>query len=1020
MMAFCCVLLLYGQNLAQPVCGFDQSSLALKQADPSYRLQVDLNEQKIGLYIRQRKSAKPYGKKQTHIFNIPVVVHVLHTGEPAGTLFNPSDEQILDAIAYLNAIYDGTHPSLTPAGTDAAGDMGVRFLLAKRDPDCNPTTGIHRVDMSANADYVANGASNTNVSRDIAMKAPIAWDRSSYYNIYVVNKINGKDGTSGQFVAGYAYFPTSSEADGIVMLATQMKAGSKTLSHEMGHAFNLYHPFEGSFHKDQCPTGIGDHVDDTDPVSFNGTLAGVVDFTCRTGNNPCINAPYRIRTESNFMSYTNCYTLFTPGQRDRVQASLLLENRNSLTASAGAIPTYAAPACTPKINFEYQRADLAKTAIAETGCIKYSDYVFHLTIGGDPLQNASAVLFVKEGSTATEHSDFDFPSGKSISFPAGSNSSRSFILRVYDNGSTSETKLLTLGFSVDNGGGIAEKGSAIPDMDIYIQPHDLSPVVPGEAATASLGTFSNRIINARMFNATLHKQKTQLLYTADEISAAGLTAGSVITGLRFFVEKRSNRPLNNFNIKLAGTDKVHLAQNGGVQVVGDMTTVLSLPSYTTVNGWNQFVFSEPFTWDGNSSIGVEICFDNGAASAGAADIIHAYTDGSTDEQGNMIEDGSVNCSQSFASVNYYQNGIRPLMTLDYTRQGNPVSHTIAESKEAYLGPYNELYFYDKLHPQKIIAKIKNLSSWNYGCTSVRIDRDGEGAAPFWSNAASQLLTRKTFFVTPQHINAFGNYEITLYYTKEEKMSYEAATGNSWSQVKMIKTEVPVASVTPATPEVDKVSINETVEHGVFGGDYTVKAAFNTGFSGFSIGSIDAVLPVSWLNFEAVNREGNVQLHWSTAMEFNNSRFEVQVSFDAVNYTTIGTVPSGGNSSTVTDYAYTHSTPQRGKIYYRIRQVDFDGKSTYSKIIELFIAGSASPEPSLYPVPARENITVHFGKPVTHAVIEIIGSDMKSVYVEKINTMLLTKTIHTGRWASGTYIMRITSGKNSYVLKFVKL
>lgn len=1018
--AFCCVMLSCAQILAQPVCGFDQSNDALREADPAYKLRITLNEQKIEQLIQQRKAAKDYQKKETGIFTIPIVVHVLHTGEPVGTPLNPSDEQILEAIDYLNAVYNGTDASLTPAGINAAGDLGLRFVLAKRDPDCNPTTGIHRVNMSSNAAYVANGASSGNTSEDIAMKAPVVWNRTQYYNIYIVNKINGQDGTAGQFVAGYAYFPTSSVVDGTVMLATQMKAGSKTLSHEIGHAFNLYHPFEGSTNKSKCPAGQGDHVDDTDPITFNASASGVVDFTCRTGNNACIDQPYNIRTESNFMNYTNCYTLFTPGQRDRMQASVLLEDRKNLITSAGAVPTYASPSCTPKINFEQQSAELPKTATTVSGCLKYRDHVFKLTIGGDPLQNATALLAVDPASTAIEHGDFDFPSGKNIVFPAGSNSSRPFILRIYDNGSSAEAKLLRLNFSVSNGGGIAERGSAAPVMNINIQPHNYSPLVPGQAAIATIGSSNYHINNAKIFDAALQKQKTQILYKADELAAAGLSAGSFITGLRFFIEKNTNRPVKNLHIKMEQTTIAHLAENGGVRFAGNMTTVLSLASYTTVNGWNTFALTQPLGWDGASNIAVELCFDNGSPAGGAADIVYAYSDGSDGEQGSMIEDGTVNCSQNFALVSFYRSGVKPVIMLDYNAQGNPVNHSMGESKEEYLGPYNEVYFYDKLQPWKIMAKIKNLDAWDYGCTTVSIDREGDGVAPFWNNVPAQSLTRKTFFVTPQNNNASGSYEITLYYTDAEKTGYETATGKSWTDVKMIKTEIPVPLVTPATPEADKVKINVAVVHSLFGNDHTVQAAFNTGFSGFSIGALDAVLPVNWLQFEAVNTDGNVMLRWSTAMEFNNSYFEVQAGADGTAYSTVGILPSKGNSNTAVNYEYLHIQPGKGKMYYRIRQVDLDGKSTYSKIIEVYITGSTAPEPSLYPVPAGNNITVHFGKPVANATIEIVSSDMKSVYTGKANGMLLTKTIYTGNWAAGTYIVRITAGKNSYVLRFVKL
>lgn len=1017
--AFCCVLLYCAKIPAQPICGFDQSHRALQGADPLYKSRVTFNEQKIEKIIQQRKAPKNYQKKETNIFTIPIVVHVLHTGEPVGTPFNPSDEQIIAAVDYLNDVYSGTYPSLTPAGINAAGDLGLRFVLAKRDPGCNPTPGINRVNMSSNADYVTNGATNNDVSQDIAMKEPVSWDRSRYYNIYVVNKINGQDGTTGQFIAGYAYFPTSSVVDGTVMLATQMKAGSKTLSHEIGHAFNLYHPFEGSNVSTKCPVGNGDHVADTDPVSMNANASGVVNFTCRTGNNICINQPYNIRTESNFMSYTNCYTLFTPGQKDRIQASILLEERSSLITSAGAIPTYANPSCTPKINFEQQNAELVKTATTVSGCRKYCDHVFNFTIGSDPVQNATAIIGVDPVSTALEKSDFDFPSGKEVVFPAGANNNRSFILRVYDHGSSPEAKLLKLSFSVDNGGGIAEKGSAITVMNITIRGHDYRPVAPGTLSNSSIGSSTYDINNAKIFDASLQKQKTQILYKAGELTAAGLS-GCSISGIRFFVKKNSLRAFKNLNIKMANTSLGNLVENGSIHTIANMTTVLSLPSYTTKNGWNAFAFTQPFKWDGTSNIGVELCFDNGTAIADAADILYAYPDGSNAEQGNMIENEGISCSEDFSLVSFYQSGIKPVIILDYAVQGNPVGNSVCTSKEEYLGPYNEVYFYDKFQPQKIIAKIKNLGDWDYGCTTVSIDRDGNSAAPFWNNTPAQFLTRKTFFVTPQNNNASGNYEITLYYTDAEKLGYEAATGKSWANVKMIKTEIPVSSFSPTSPQTEKVKLSTTLVHDGFGEDHTVTATFNTGFSGFSIGSVDAALPVSWLDFEALYADGNVKLNWSTAMELNNSYFEIEMSTDAVRFIPVGKLASKGNSNIPVSYNYLHVQPRGGKLYYRIKQVDVDGKSSYSKVIQINTNGSGNTTPTLYPVPAANNVTIHFGRPASNALIEILSSDMKLVYAEKINNTLLTKNIYTGNWAAGTYIIKLTAGKNSYILRFVKL
>lgn len=185
----CWMLIINASAFSQPVCGFDQANATLRKVDANFAGKLLQNETKIFDVIQQRKPGKHLRVYQEDVLTIPVVVHVLHTGDSVGTSNNPSDAQILAAIEYLNAVYSGTYPSLTPSGSDAAGDIGLRFVMARRDPDCNPTSGINRVDMSANADYVANGATNMDSDKDRAMKKPIAWDRSSYYNVYLVNKI---------------------------------------------------------------------------------------------------------------------------------------------------------------------------------------------------------------------------------------------------------------------------------------------------------------------------------------------------------------------------------------------------------------------------------------------------------------------------------------------------------------------------------------------------------------------------------------------------------------------------------------------------------------------------------------------------------------------------------------------------------------------------------------------------------------------------------------------------------------
>jgi photosystem II stability/assembly factor-like uncharacterized protein len=122
--------------------------------------------------------------------------------------------------------------------------------------------------------------------------------------------------------------------------------------------------------------------------------------------------------------------------------------------------------------------------------------------------------------------------------------------------------------------------------------------------------------------------------------------------------------------------------------------------------------------------------------------------------------------------------------------------------------------------------------------------------------------------------------------------------------------------------VEYVSSNSTVRFGTYG----------RGIWDFSIASQPPALPVDWLAFDARATDDNrVQLAWATASEFNNNRFEVERSADGIEFQRIGQVPAKGTSNYQANYAHTDALPLPGNSYYRIRQVDFDGKFSFSKI-----------------------------------------------------------------------------------------
>ncbi|MCF2503959.1 T9SS type A sorting domain-containing protein [Dyadobacter sp. CY107] len=119
---------------------------------------------------------------------------------------------------------------------------------------------------------------------------------------------------------------------------------------------------------------------------------------------------------------------------------------------------------------------------------------------------------------------------------------------------------------------------------------------------------------------------------------------------------------------------------------------------------------------------------------------------------------------------------------------------------------------------------------------------------------------------------------------------------------------------------------------------------------------DGLLPVTLVTFDALAENDNAVLTWTTSQETNNKGFEVERSADGKHFEKIGFVnPYSSGSDTTQNYQYTDSAPLSGPNYYRLKQLDHDGKFAYSKMVHLdFKNGSKF---LVYPNPASKAIYV---------------------------------------------------------------
>jgi len=308
--------------------------------DPAYIQKMNEFEN----YVRNQSSSLT--PKIAAQYRIPVVVHVMHKGEAVGVGTNVSDADIRAAIQELNNRYRKTAGT---AGDGSGVDMEIEFALAVRNPSGQCTNGINRVSMTGNATYMASGvrSSTTNGITDAQLKAVVSWDRTKYYNIYLVSEIDNNEGGAG--TQGYAYFASShgTSVDGAVVMASNFTSGgSMTTTHEMGHALNLYHTFEGDGSGANCPTqtngcgsNAGDCCADTPPHRRSQSDCNT------TGTNSCNGNSSNTLFVRNYMDYSSdaCMNMFTANQKTRALAACSGPRSSFFAASNLALVPVAAP-----------------------------------------------------------------------------------------------------------------------------------------------------------------------------------------------------------------------------------------------------------------------------------------------------------------------------------------------------------------------------------------------------------------------------------------------------------------------------------------------------------------------------------------------------------------------------------------------------------------------------------------------------------------------------------------------------
>lgn len=206
------------------------------------------------------------------------------------------------------------------------------------------------------------------------------------------------------------------------------------------------------------------------------------------------------------------------------------------------------------------------------------------------------------------------------------------------------------------------------------------------------------------------------------------------------------------------------------------------------------------------------------------------------------------------------------------------------------------------------------------------------------------------------------------------------------------------SYTNASISID-FTIGEAVIKTVTDGNNTLTQGFHQIYF-----PLFSTLPIELLRFTAVAKDTYVEIDWLTATEINNDYFNVERSADGLNFNSISKINGAGNSTEVLSYSLVDETPLDGISYYRLKQTDYDGETSYSNIEAVAFNKRNNFVFKVYPNPFSYETTFHTNESLKNASLIVYNSYRT---VRQINNISGQKfTFQCGNLSSGIYWIKL--------------
>jgi hypothetical protein len=186
------------------------------------------------------------------------------------------------------------------------------------------------------------------------------------------------------------------------------------------------------------------------------------------------------------------------------------------------------------------------------------------------------------------------------------------------------------------------------------------------------------------------------------------------------------------------------------------------------------------------------------------------------------------------------------------------------------------------------------------------------------------------------------------------------------------------------------------------------------FDDFSLGEIAAApLPVTFMGIVAKKTSDNsVSVLWDVADEIDVKGYEVERSTNGTDFSSVGFVTAHGKSA----YSFTDNYAVTGTVFYRVKNVDLDGKFKYSSVVRL--TGKRTLNIKMFPMPATSKVTIQHDRTGTGASITVTTVDGRTVKQMNLASGTYQTDVQLNNMAPGMYLVRLNDGNG--VVETVKL